>query len=424
MIVAVIGGGGREHAIAWRLSISPSVTKVVAIPGSDGMGEVAKCIPLDWRQMDDLVSVLRAEAVDLVVIGPEDPLVEGLGDALREEGFPVFGPSKGAAALEGSKEFAKTLMSKYGVPTAAYAVFTNEEEAKQYAKEQNFPMVIKADGLASGKGVVIAETLEEGLTAIEDMFSHNRFGKAGHKIVIEEYMEGEEVSVLAFVDGHTIIPMVAAQDHKRIFDGDKGDNTGGMGAYAPAPILTPSLAKQVQSEILTPVVEGLKREGLAYEGCLYAGLMITSSGPKVVEFNVRFGDPETQVILPLLASDFGSVLWACTQGSLDSVDVSWHPYSAACVVLAAEGYPGKPTSGDCIHGLMSKDGTYIFHSGTKLEGDTFVTAGGRVLGIVACGENLSTALDAAYERIDTVSFRGMQFRKDIGRKGLLKAGRE
>lgn len=419
MKVCVIGNGGREHALAWRLSISPSVTKVYAIPGSAAMSDCAELVGIDWQQSDHLITFLKDNQVDLVVVGPEAPLVAGLADTLNKAGIPVFGPSKAAAQLEGSKVFAKDLMKKYNIPTAAYGVFHKVDEAKEFISQTGAPIVVKADGLAAGKGVVVAMTIEEANSAVEDMLSGNRFGDAGSTVVIEEFMEGEEASLLAFVDGKTVVPMIASQDHKRIFDGDKGPNTGGMGTYAPAPVLTDTLRDEAMKTILEPMVAAMKKEGMPYVGCLYAGLMITPQGPKVVEFNARFGDPETQVVLPLLDSDLGQIMMACATGTLTADMVKWKDSSAACVILASKGYPETSSKGDVIHGdIKQHDTTIVFHSGTKLIGDEYVTNGGRVLGVVGLGKDLRTALDRAYERIEHIDFEGMQYRTDIGAKAF------
>ena len=419
MKVCVIGNGGREHALAWRLSISPSVTKVYAIPGSAAMSDCAELVGIDWQQSDHLINFLKDNQVDLVVVGPEAPLVAGLADELNKAGIPVFGPSKAAAQLEGSKVFAKDLMKKYNIPTAAYGVFHNVEEAKAFIATTGAPIVVKADGLAAGKGVVVAMTIDEANAAVEDMLSGNRFGEAGSTVVIEEFMEGEEASLLAFVDGKTVVPMIASQDHKRIFDGDKGPNTGGMGTYAPAPVLTDALRDEAMKTILEPMVEAMQKEGMPYVGCLYAGLMITPQGPKVVEFNARFGDPETQVVLPLLDSDLGQVMMACATGTLTADMVKWKDSSAACVILASKGYPETSSKGDVIHGdIKQHDTTIVFHSGTKLVGEEYVTNGGRVLGVVGLGKDLRTALDRAYGRIEHIDFEGMQYRTDIGAKAF------
>ncbi len=419
MKVCVIGNGGREHALAWRLSISPSVTKVYAIPGSAAMSDCAELVGIDWQQSDHLINFLKDNQVDLVVVGPEAPLVAGLADELNKAGIPVFGPSKAAAQLEGSKVFAKDLMKKYNIPTAAYGVFHNVEEAKAFIATTGAPIVVKADGLAAGKGVVVAMTIDEANAAVEDMLSGNRFGEAGSTVVIEEFMDGEEASLLAFVDGKTVVPMIASQDHKRIFDGDKGPNTGGMGTYAPAPVLTDALRDEAMKTILEPMVEAMQKEGMPYVGCLYAGLMITPQGPKVVEFNARFGDPETQVVLPLLDSDLGQVMMACATGTLTADMVKWKDSSAACVILASKGYPETSSKGDVIHGdIKQHDTTIVFHSGTKLVGEEYVTNGGRVLGVVGLGKDLRTALDRAYGRIEHIDFEGMQYRTDIGAKAF------
>ena len=419
MKVCVIGSGGREHALAWRLSISPSVTKVYAIPGSAAMSDCAELVGIDWEQSDHLIHFLKDNQVDLVVVGPEAPLVAGLADVLNKAGIPVFGPSKAAAQLEGSKVFAKDLMKKYNIPTAAYGVFHKVDEAKDFIAQTGAPIVVKADGLAAGKGVVVAMTTEEANAAVEDMLSGNRFGDAGSTVVIEEFMEGEEASLLAFVDGKTVVPMIASQDHKRIFDGDKGPNTGGMGTYAPAPVLTDALRDEAMKTILEPMVEAMQKEGMPYVGCLYAGLMITLQGPKVVEFNARFGDPETQVVLPLLDSDLGQIMMACATGTLTTDMVKWKDSSAACVILASKGYPETASKGDIIYGdIKQYDTTIVFHSGTKLVGDEYVTNGGRVLGVVGLGKDLRTALDRAYGRIEHIDFEGMQYRTDIGAKAF------
>lgn len=419
MKAAVIGSGGREHALAWRLSISDSVEEVIALPGSKAMESCATCVPVSWEDSEKLLATLREKQIDIVVIGPEAPLVAGVSDFLRDAGVAVFGPSKGAARLEGSKQFAKEIMEKYNIPTAKYEVFTDVHEAKNYIEQEGAPIVIKADGLAAGKGVVVAQTVEEAKAAVEDMLSNNRLGEAGHSVVIEECMVGEEASLLAFVDGEHIVPMVAAQDHKRIFDGDMGPNTGGMGAYAPAPVLTEELKEQAMKEILLPMVEAMKQEGYPYQGCLYTGLMMTANGPKVVEFNARFGDPETQVLLPLLDSDFGNIVEACATGTLHEELVHWKKGSVACVVMASAGYPESSHKGDVIHGpLEVETDSWIFHSGTDFVDGAYQTAGGRVLGVTAFGDQLKTALTKAYHRVEAIHFDGEQYRTDIGQKAF------
>ena len=419
MNVCVIGTGGREHTLAWRLNMSPSVDTVYAIPGSAAMTDVATVVDMKWEDTDALVTFLRDHDVKLVVVGPEAPLVAGLSDTLVAAGFPVFGPSKVAAQLEGSKVFAKDMMKKYDIPTAAYGVYSNPVEAKKFIAETGAPIVIKADGLAAGKGVVVAMTLDEANAAVDDMLEGNRFGDAGSTVVIEEFMVGEEASLLAFADGKTVVPMIASQDHKRIFDNDEGPNTGGMGTYAPAPVLTEELRDQAMETILKPMMAAMAAEGMPYVGCLYAGLMITDQGCRVVEFNARFGDPETQVVLPLLDGDLGEIMLACAQGKLDASMVNWKNSYATCVIMASKGYPETSSKNDVINGdLSTTDNSMIFHSGTKIDGDHFVTNGGRVLGVVGLGESLQEALDVSYARVNGITFDGMQFRKDIGQKAF------
>lgn len=419
MNVCVIGTGGREHTLAWRLNMSPSVDTVYAIPGSAAMTDVATVVDMKWEDTDALVTFLRDHDVKLVVVGPEAPLVAGLSDTLVAAGFPVFGPSKVAAQLEGSKVFAKDMMKKYDIPTAAYGVYSNPVQAKKFIAETGAPIVIKADGLAAGKGVVVAMTLDEANAAVDDMLEGNRFGAAGSTVVIEEFMVGEEASLLAFADGKTVVPMIASQDHKRIFDNDEGPNTGGMGTYAPAPVLTEELRDQAMETILKPMMAAMAAEGMPYVGCLYAGLMITDQGCRVVEFNARFGDPETQVVLPLLDGDLGEIMLACAQGKLDASMVNWKNSYATCVIMASKGYPETSSKNDVINGdLSTTDNSMIFHSGTKLDGDHFVTNGGRVLGVVGLGESIQEALDVSYARVNGITFDGMQFRKDIGQKAF------
>lgn len=418
MKVLVIGSGGREHALCWKLAQSKDVEKVYAIPGSDGMQDVAVSVPV--ASQEDIVDFARLMQVDLTVAGPETVLAEGLADRFREAGLAFFGPSQAAARIEGSKGFAKELMKKYGIPTAAYRTFTDEAEAAAYVKTQPCPLVIKADGLAAGKGVVIAQTAEEAEAAVHDMMEGRAFGSAGATVVIEEYMEGEEASVLAFCDGRTIVPMISSQDHKRIRDNDEGPNTGGMGAYAPAPVMTPELMKTVQDTILQPACDAMAAEGFPFVGCLYAGLMITADGPKVVEFNCRFGDPETEVVLPMLDADLAEIMLHCVNGTLSPEDVRWKTGYAVDVVLASEGYPAGHADGDIITGLEAAQhlGCHIFHAGTKKKSGEFVTAGGRVLNVVARGDTLQEARDRAYAGVSCISWRGMQYRRDIAAKGL------
>lgn len=418
MKIAVIGSGGREHAIVYALSKSKQVESIYAIPGNDAMKALATCVPVENNNLDEMVKICQEKKVDLVVIGPEGPLTQGITDCLQAVGIPVFGPNKKAAQLEGSKAFAKALMKKYGIPTAAYEVFTDLESAKKYILKQGAPIVIKADGLAAGKGVVVAQTTTEAIQAVSRMLAEKEFGAAGVKVVIEECMEGEEVSVLSFVDGTQVVPLISAQDHKRIFDHDKGPNTGGMGAYAPAPILTVDLMKLVKERILYPTLQALHQEGITYRGCLYAGLMITKEGPKVVEFNCRFGDPETQAILPLLTGDLAQIMYDCAVGRVDAKQVTWQKGAACCVMMASSGYPATSHKGDVIHGLNEIHDVLVFHSGTKKKEQTFVTNGGRVIGVTATGMDLKEAVIKAYQAVDKINFAGMQYRKDIAYKGL------
>lgn len=419
MKVLVIGSGGREHALLWRLAQSPSVTEVYAIPGNDGMTDVAHLIPVKGHE--DILDFARLMKVDLTVAGPETVLTDGLADEFAAAGLPFFGPSKAAARIEGSKGFAKDLMKKYGIPTAAYEVFTDEDKAVAYLKaNKKYPIVIKADGLAAGKGVIIAQTEDEAVSTVKDMLEGHSFGGAGRSVVIEEFMEGEEASVLCFCDGTTVVPMVSSQDHKRIFDGDKGPNTGGMGAYAPAPVITDDMMDEVKVKILRPIVATMKKEGYPFKGCLYAGLMITDEGPKVVEFNCRFGDPETEAVLPLFDGDLAQVMLDCVNGTLTKEEVKWKKGCAVDVVLASEGYPSSHSSGEVISGLedAKKAGCLVFHAGTTRKNGEYVVNGGRVLNVVALAPTLAEAKAKAYEGVSKIHWQGMQYRHDIADKGL------
>lgn len=420
MKVLVIGSGGREHALLWKLSQSPSVTDVYVVPGNDGMSDVASLIPIKGN--DDIIDFARLMQVDLTVAGPETVLTEGLADEFEKRGMAFFGPSKAAARIEGSKGFAKALMKKYGIPTAAYETFDDEEKAIAYLKANDtYPIVIKADGLASGKGVIIAQSEEEAIDTVKDMLEGHTFSGAGRSVVIEEFMEGEEASMLCFCDGTNVVPMISAQDHKRIFDFDKGPNTGGMGAYAPAPVMTKEMCEEVNVRILRPIVAAMKKEGYPFKGCLYAGLMITSEGPKVVEFNCRFGDPETEAVLPLFDGDLARVMLDCVQGTLSDEAVVWKKACAVDVVLASEGYPASHSSGEVISGIedAKKAGCLVFHAGTVKKNGEYVVNGGRVLNVVALADTLAEAKAKAYEGVSRISWRGMQYRHDIADKGLL-----
>ncbi|NLZ38531.1 MAG: phosphoribosylamine--glycine ligase [Firmicutes bacterium] len=421
MRVLVVGSGGREHALAWKLKKSPRVQKVYCAPGNAGIAQEAECVPIAAEDIDALVDFARQEKIDLTVVGPEAPLNLGIVDAFTAAGLSIFGPMQKAARLEGSKVFAKQIMEKYRIPTAESRSFTDVEEALVYLREKGAPIVVKADGLAAGKGVVVAATLAEAEDAVRRMLLEKEFGAAGSRIIIEEYLQGEEVTVLAFTDGEAIIPMASSQDHKAAYDGDKGPNTGGMGAYSPAPVLTKELLAQVEKEILQPTIAGLRAEGIIYKGVLYAGLMITEKGPKVLEYNVRFGDPECQVILPRLKTDLCTIMLAVINNDLANTTIEWYDHHAACVVMASGGYPLSYQKGKIITGLNEAaklQDVYIFHAGTAKEGDKFVTSGGRVLGITAWGGKLTDALDKAYQAVKLINFAGAHYRRDIGQKAL------
>ena len=417
MNILVIGSGGREHALYWKLSESPQTEQIYAIPGNPGMGASAAIA------LDDHAAILRfvkEHEIGLVVVGPEVPLMNGLVDELEAAGIRAFGPRANAAEIEGSKSFAKDLMKKYGIPTARYEVFTAAEPARAYIRQEGAPIVVKADGLAAGKGVIVAMTEQEALDAVDAIMEDHSFGDAGARVVIEEFMEGEEASLLAFTDGTTIRPMISAQDHKRAYDGDRGPNTGGMGTYAPAPVMTPEMTERAVEEILKPTIAAMAKEGRIYCGCLYLGLMVTADGPKVVEFNARFGDPETQVVLPLLDSDLVAIMCACADGTLADVPIRWKDDAAVCVVLASGGYPGHYEKGQEIHGLADAEamGALVFHAGTAMKDGKLVTNGGRVLGVVGRGADISSAVDAAYAAATKISFKDAYYRKDIAHRAL------
>ena len=417
MNILVIGSGGREHALYWKLSESPQTEQIYAIPGNPGMGASAAIA------LDDHAAILRfvkEHEIGLVVVGPEVPLMNGLVDELEAAGIRAFGPRANAAEIEGSKSFAKGLMKKYGIPTARYEVFTAAEPARAYIRQEGAPIVVKADGLAAGKGVIVAMTEQEALDAVDAIMEDHSFGDAGARVVIEEFMEGEEASLLAFTDGTTIRPMISAQDHKRAYDGDRGPNTGGMGTYAPAPVMTPEMTERAVEEILKPTIAAMAKEGRTYRGCLYLGLMVTADGPKVVEFNARFGDPETQVVLPLLDSDLVAIMCACADGTLADVPIHWKDGAAVCVVLASGGYPGHYEKGQEIHGLADAEamGALVFHAGTAMKDGKLVTNGGRVLGVVGRGADISSAVDAAYAAAAKISFKDAYYRKDIAHRAL------
>ncbi len=419
MKILVIGSGGREHALCWKLAQHPDA-EIYAAPGNIGMIDVATLVNIKVDDIQGLVDFAKAEAIDLTVVGPELPLTLGVVDAFQEAGLACFGPNKAAARLEGSKAFSKELMKKYNIPTAAFDTFTEVAPAKAFVDEIGVPCVVKADGLAAGKGVIICMTREEADKAIEDMLSDHAFGDASATIVIEEYMEGPEVSVLAFADGKHVLPMVSAQDHKRIFDGDKGPNTGGMGAYSPAPVYTEELSKLVNETIIAPTIAAMAAEGAPFTGILYTGLMLTEKGPRVLEYNVRFGDPETQPIMVRMKSDIVDLFQACLDGTLDQATLEWYDEAAVCVIMASGGYPASSEKGVPIHGLdtISEEEAIVFHSGTALKDDQIVTNGGRVLGVTAKDTTIKGAIDKAYAAVEKITFDHMQFRRDIGARAL------
>lgn len=419
MKVLVVGSGGREHALCWKIAQRPG-TEVYVAPGNIGMVDVATLVNIKVDDIAGLVDFAKAEGIDLTVVGPELPLTLGIVDAFQEAGLACFGPNKAAAKLEGSKAFSKELMKKYGIPTAAFDTFTDVDKAKAFVDEIGVPCVVKADGLAAGKGVIICMTREEADKAIEDMLTDHAFGDASATIVIEEYMVGPEVSVLAFADGKSVLPMVSAQDHKRIFDGDKGPNTGGMGAYSPAPVYTEALSAEVNKTIIEPTIAAMAAEGTPFTGILYTGLMLTEKGPRVLEYNVRFGDPETQPIMVRMKSDIVELFQACVDGKLDEATLEWHDEAAVCVIMASGGYPASSEKGVPIHGLddIAAEEAIVFHSGTAEKDGEIVTNGGRVLGVTAKDATIKGAIDKAYAAVEKINFDHMQFRHDIGARAL------
>ena len=418
MDILVIGSGGREHALVASLSQNPQVGRLFALPGNAGMAKGATLVPIGTKELDRIVLFAKQEKVDFAVVGPDDPLVLGLVDLLEAEGIPCFGPDRRAAILEGSKVFSKTLMKRYGIPSAEYQVFSRVEDALSYADTCALPSVVKADGLALGKGVVIAHTKEALQTAIKAMMVDKVFGASGERIVIEEFLTGIEVSVLTFTDGVTLVPLPSSMDHKRAFDGDQGPNTGGMGAIAPNPYYTPALQELCMQRIFLPSMDAMNKEGRTFKGCLYFGLMLTPDGPKVIEYNARFGDPELQAVLPLLESDLLSILVAVSQQRLQDVEVKFSSQSSCCVVLASGGYPLSYETGKKITLGEAEEGIMCLHSGTTFDGTRLVTNGGRVMNLVATGQTLKEAIEKAYRSVDSVSFDGMQYRKDIGKVAL------
>jgi len=425
MKILVVGSGGREHALVWKLRQSPRVAQIFCAPGNAGISALATCVTISATAIDALADFARTEEIDLTVVGPEVPLALGIVDLFEEKGLRVFGPRRNAATLEGSKVFMKDLLEKYHIPSAFYATFTDREEALRYVEKQAAPMVVKTDGLAAGKGVVVALSVDEAKAAVDLFMKEKAFGEAGNRVVVEEFLRGEEASFLAFTDGQTVLPLPTSQDHKAIFDGDKGPNTGGMGAYSPAPVVTEALHRQVMETVMLPTVKALAAEGCPYKGVLYAGLMIDKGVAKVLEFNCRFGDPEAQPLLLRLKTDLVEVMEAVIDGRLSDVSLEIDPRPTVCVVMAAGGYPGKYENGKVIEGL-AKAGEHkdvvVFHAGTELKGDTIVTNGGRVLGVTAIGDTVQEAINKAYGAVEEIRWDGCYYRKDIGRKALDRKG--
>lgn len=421
MRIMVVGGGGREHALAWKLAGSPTVSDIICVPGNGGMARFAECVSADVEDPVALAGIAAARNVDLTVVGPEAPLVAGLADHFEEAGLKVFGPSKAAARLEGSKQFAKGLMERHGIPTGAARRFDDFEEAKAYVEVIEPPVVIKADGLAAGKGVIIAMDASAAVGALSDCLVERVFGPSGSSVLVEEYLEGPEVSILSLADGEDVIHMVASQDHKRAYDGDEGPNTGGMGAYSPVPLLDRATEQEIQGRVMEATVRAMREEGEPYRGVLYGGLMLTDEGMKVLEFNVRFGDPETQAVLPRLKSDLLPPMLATADGGIKDCVLEWSPGYCVCVVVASGGYPGRYETGIPINGLKAAaadSNVEVFHAGTRLEDGRMLTAGGRVLDVVALGRDFAEARGLAYEAVSMISFEGMHFRTDIGHRAM------
>lgn len=421
MRVLVVGSGGREHALIKKIKESSRVDYIACCPGNGGISYDAECFNVGATDIDGVVALAKQINADLVVVAPDDPLVMGMVDALEEAGFATFGPKANAAIIEGSKVFSKELMQKYNIPTAEYKVFDNADEVMAYIKEKNeFPTVIKADGLALGKGVIIPESLEEAEAGVKEIMEDKIFGDSGNNVVVEEFLTGPEVSVLAFTDGKCVKPMVSSMDHKRALDGDKGLNTGGMGTVSPNPYYTDEVAKECMEKIFIPTIEAMNKEGRTFKGCLYFGLMITLKGPKVIEYNCRFGDPETQVVLPRLKTDIVDIFEAINNETLSDLDIEWDERACTCVIMASGGYPKSYPKGIEIKGLTDGqlDGVTVYHAGTKLDGDKLVTSGGRVLGVTALGDTLEAALEKSYAGVKSISFDGAHFRNDIGKRAL------
>jgi phosphoribosylamine--glycine ligase len=421
MRVLVVGSGGREHALVWKIAQSPKVSKVYCAPGNAGISGQATIVPIKANDLKGLLDFALKEKIDLTVVGPEVPLTRGIVDLFESKGLFIFGATRRAAEIEGSKAFAKEMMKKYNVPTAFYEVFDNRNEAVRYIRKQGAPIVVKADGLAAGKGVIICKTVEEAIQSVDKIMVEKIFGEAGNRVVVEEYLVGEEASYIAFADGKAILPMASSQDHKPIFDGDQGPNTGGMGAYSPAPVVTQEVHERIIEKVLRPVIYGMGEEGRPYKGIVYAGLMILDGHPKVLEFNVRFGDPETQPVLMRMKGDIVPILEACMKGNLSQCKIEWDSPASVCVVMASKGYPGDYEKGKIIAGLREvsrMEGVFVFHAGTALEDGQIVTNGGRVLGVTGLGEDIPRAIEKTYQAVKKIFWDGVQYRTDIGQKAL------
>lgn len=423
MKVLVVGSGGREHVLVWKLKQSEKVKEIFCAPGNGGIAQLAECVDIAADDILALYDFAVKNKIDLTIVGPEAPLVKGIVDEFQKKGLKIFGPSQRAAQLEGSKVFAKEYMRRYDIPTADFESFDNVNKAKAYVEKKKFPLVIKADGLAAGKGVVIAKDLKEANVALDQIMAEKVFKDAGNKVIIEDCLVGEEASILAVSDGEHFVVLDSSQDHKRIFDGDLGPNTGGMGAYSPAPVVTKALMMAISADIIAPTIKGMRKEGMPFTGVLYAGVMVTEDGPKVLEYNVRFGDPETQAILPRLKTDFVDLCLASCDGGLKDMPLVWDDQACVCVVMAAHGYPGSYEKGKAVHGLSAaakqKD-VFVFHAGTKKQSEKIVTAGGRVLGVVGLGKGIEAAIQTAYEGVEKISFEGCFFRRDIGAKAVAR----
>ncbi len=421
MNILVVGSGGREHAIVWKVAQSPKVEKIYCAPGNAGIASLAECLDIKADDTNNLLKIVSDKKIDLTIVGPEIPLSLGIVNLFEKYHYPVFGPTKEATEVESSKVFAKYLMDKYHIPTAKYRVFEDDYQALSYLREQSFPLVLKADGLAGGKGVLIANNLSQAEEAIFNIMKEKKFGEAGNRIIIEDFLNGEEVSMLVFSDGRNFLPMVSSQDHKKIGDGDRGPNTGGMGAYSPVPFFNKNSKEWVLKNVFQPAIRGMEKEGRTFKGVLYAGLILTEEGPKVLEFNARFGDPETQVILPALKTDLVEIIQATLNGCLDQTNIEWADQASVCVVMASGGYPAKYEKGKTVYGLEElKDNknVVIFHAGTEKKNNKVVTAGGRVIGVTAWGKELPEAIEKSYEGVNKIYFEKQYYRKDIGKKGL------